>query len=197
MGRAHPHQRQTALSSSVRGRQRGRQTTYSPTAERPSGNKLLQSAAQQNTAVRADGSDSPTRVVLPGVGGKSHRGGFMLQGPACMKCKQAELTHAERRRCQEPVGRWEGPTLLCTGPHGLGSAGQGCLLHFQNLGKPAAKASIKIVIRAARVAQRFSATFSPGPDSGDPGLRPTSGSLHGACFSLCLCLCLCVCVCLS
>ena len=44
--------------------------------------------------------------------------------------------------------------------------------------------------RAARVAQRFSAAFSPGPDPGDLGSSPTSGSLHGACFSLCLCLCL-------
>ena len=39
------------------------------------------------------------------------------------------------------------------------------------------------------VAQRFSAAFGPGCDPGDPGLSPTSGSLHGACFSLCLCLC--------
>ena len=45
-------------------------------------------------------------------------------------------------------------------------------------------------VRAARVAQRFSAAFSPGRDPGDSGLSPTSGSLHGACFSLCLCLCL-------
>ena len=43
---------------------------------------------------------------------------------------------------------------------------------------------------AAQVAQRFSATFSPGPDPGDQGSSPISGSLHGACFSLCLCLCL-------
>ena len=34
------------------------------------------------------------------------------------------------------------------------------------------------------VAQRFSTAFSPGPDPGDPGSSPTSGSLHGACFSL-------------
>ena len=50
---------------------------------------------------------------------------------------------------------------------------------------------------AARVAQQFSAPFSPGCDPGDPGSSPMSGSLHGACFSLCLCLCLCVCVCVS
>ena len=43
---------------------------------------------------------------------------------------------------------------------------------------------------AARVAQRFSAAFSPGPEPGAPGWSPTSGSLQGACFSLCLCLCL-------
>ena len=52
---------------------------------------------------------------------------------------------------------------------------------------------------AAGVAQWFSATFGPGHDPGDPGSSPASGSLHGACFSLCLCLCLspsvCVCVC--
>ena len=45
-------------------------------------------------------------------------------------------------------------------------------------------------IRAAPMAQWFSATFSPGPDPGHPGWSPTSGSLHGACFSPCLCLCL-------
>ncbi|CAD7676900.1 unnamed protein product [Nyctereutes procyonoides] len=32
--------------------------------------------------------------------------------------------------------------------------------------------------------------FYPGCDPGDLGLSPMSGSLHGACFSLCLCLCL-------
>ncbi|CAD7682376.1 unnamed protein product [Nyctereutes procyonoides] len=32
--------------------------------------------------------------------------------------------------------------------------------------------------------------FGPGSDPGVPGLSPPSGSLHGACFSLCLCLCL-------
>ena len=30
--------------------------------------------------------------------------------------------------------------------------------------------------------------FVPGWDPGVPGLSPASGSLHGACFSLCLCL---------
>ena len=44
--------------------------------------------------------------------------------------------------------------------------------------------------RAARVAQWFGATFGPGRDPGDLGSSPTSGFLHGACFSLCLCLCL-------
>ena len=42
---------------------------------------------------------------------------------------------------------------------------------------------------AAWVAQGFSAVFNPGRDPGDPGLSPMSGSLHGACISLCLCLC--------
>ena len=32
--------------------------------------------------------------------------------------------------------------------------------------------------------------FGPGRDLGVPGWSPTSGSLRGACFSLCLCLCL-------
>ena len=32
--------------------------------------------------------------------------------------------------------------------------------------------------------------FGPGRDPGVPGSSPTSGSLQGACFSLCLCLCL-------
>ena len=44
--------------------------------------------------------------------------------------------------------------------------------------------------RAAWVGQQFSTAVSPGRDPGDPGLSPTLGSLHGACFSLCLCLCL-------
>ena len=47
---------------------------------------------------------------------------------------------------------------------------------------------------AARVARRFSTVFSPGPDPGAPGLSPTSGSLHGAWFSLCLSLSLSFCV---
>ena len=51
--------------------------------------------------------------------------------------------------------------------------------------------------RAAWVAQRFSATFSPGPDLGDPGSSPTSGSLNGACFPFCLCLCFPLSLCLS
>ena len=40
------------------------------------------------------------------------------------------------------------------------------------------------------VAQGFSACLWPRADPGDQGSSPTSGSLHGACFSLCLCLCL-------
>ena len=43
--------------------------------------------------------------------------------------------------------------------------------------------------RAARVAQRFRATYGPGCDPGDSGSSSTLGSLSGACFSLCLCLC--------
>ena len=39
--------------------------------------------------------------------------------------------------------------------------------------------------------------FRPGHDPGVPGLSPTSGSLHGACFSLCLCLCFSSSPCLS
>ena len=39
--------------------------------------------------------------------------------------------------------------------------------------------------------------FSPGRDPGDLGSSPTSGSLHGAWFSLCLCLCLPLSLCLS
>ena len=45
---------------------------------------------------------------------------------------------------------------------------------------------------AALVAQQFSAAFSPGPDPGDLGSSPTSGFLHGACFSLCLSLSVCL-----
>ena len=60
---------------------------------------------------------------------------------------------------------------------------------FKNINK------IKVQeLGAPRVAQQFSADFSPGPDPGVPGSSPTSGSLHGACFSLCLCICLSLCV---
>ena len=48
----------------------------------------------------------------------------------------------------------------------------------------------KVNTWAALVAQRFSTAYSSGRDPGDPGSSPTSGSLHGALFSLCLCLCL-------
>ena len=37
----------------------------------------------------------------------------------------------------------------------------------------------------------------PGRDPGDPGWSLMSGSLHGACFSLCLCLCLSPSMCVS
>ena len=47
--------------------------------------------------------------------------------------------------------------------------------------------NLNILMGAARVAQRFSAAFSPRCDPGDQGSSPMSGSLHGACFSLCLC----------
>ena len=50
---------------------------------------------------------------------------------------------------------------------------------------------LKAIVRAAQVAQQFSATFGSGRDPGDLGSSPTSGSLHGACFSLCLSLSLC------
>ena len=36
----------------------------------------------------------------------------------------------------------------------------------------------------------FAPAFGPGRDPGVQGWSPASGSLHGACFSLCLCLCL-------
>ena len=39
------------------------------------------------------------------------------------------------------------------------------------------------------------AAFSPEHGPGILGSSPTSGFLHGTCFSLCLYLCLCVCVC--
>ena len=58
--------------------------------------------------------------------------------------------------------------------------------------------SMKIFFWAARVAQQFTATFSPGHDPGAPGSSPTSGSLHGGCFSsLCLCLCFSLSLCVS
>ena len=42
----------------------------------------------------------------------------------------------------------------------------------------------------ALAGQRFSAAFSSGRDPRVRGSSPTSGSMHGACFSLCPCLCL-------
>ena len=45
--------------------------------------------------------------------------------------------------------------------------------------------------------QRWSVCCGPGHDPGVPGLSPPSGSLHGACFSLCLCLCLSLSLCES
>ena len=36
----------------------------------------------------------------------------------------------------------------------------------------------------------WESAFGPGRGPRVPGLSPRSGSLHGACFSLCLCLCL-------
>ena len=56
--------------------------------------------------------------------------------------------------------------------------------------------SLKWPYWAAPVAQWFSATFGPGCDPGDPASSPTSGSLHGACFSLRLFLCLSLSLCL-
>ena len=51
----------------------------------------------------------------------------------------------------------------------------------------------------AWVAQRLGVCLWLRAWSRDPGLSPTSGSLHGTCFCLCLCLSLslCVCVCFS
>ena len=43
---------------------------------------------------------------------------------------------------------------------------------------------------AALVVEQFSTNFCPGHGPRDLGSSPTSGFLHGACFSLCLCLCL-------
>ena len=71
------------------------------------------------------------------------------------------------------------------------------LYHFPNFLMKGTNFLIKWLSRAAGVAQRFSATFSPGGDTGDPRSSPTSGSLHGACFSLWLCLCLSLSLCLS
>ena len=56
---------------------------------------------------------------------------------------------------------------------------------------------LKTFYGAAQVAQRFSTIFSPGRGPGDQGLSPISGSLHGACFSLCLCVSTSLSLCLS
>ena len=49
--------------------------------------------------------------------------------------------------------------------------------------------TIKKALRHAWVARRLSVCFSSGRDTGVLGSSPTSGSLHGNCFSLCLYLC--------
>ena len=59
------------------------------------------------------------------------------------------------------------------------------------------KVRLKQLIRGAWVAQQFSAALSPGPDPGNLGSSPTSGSLHGAGFPLGLCLCLSLSLCVS
>ena len=46
--------------------------------------------------------------------------------------------------------------------------------------------SIITLSQAAQVAQRFSASFSPGPDPVVLGSSPMSGSLHGVCLSISL-----------
>ena len=58
-------------------------------------------------------------------------------------------------------------------------------LHMESRhGKNRRPSILKASDWAAQVAQWFSATFGPGYDSGDLGLSPTSGPLHGAWFSL-------------
>ena len=47
------------------------------------------------------------------------------------------------------------------------------------------KIIFKSNVRAAPVAQRFSAAFGPRRDPGDPGSSPASGCLRGASFPLC------------
>ena len=84
----------------------------------------------------------------------------------------------------------EGMPLTTLAPLQFGKTG--------NAGVFWARVTFKILWSwAALVAQQFSAAFSLGCDPGDPGWNPTSGSLHGTCFSLCLCLCFFVSLCLS
>ena len=85
-----------------------------------------------------------------------------------------------------------GSTMMSRNKQSSGPCGAYSLVGWLPLGRP-----YKLSSRAAWVAQRFSAAFSPGCDPGDLGLGPTLGSLHGACFPLCLCLCLSFSVCLS
>ena len=49
---------------------------------------------------------------------------------------------------------------------------------------------LETIRRDPSVAQRFSACLQSKAMILVPGLSPTLGSLHEACFSLCLCLCL-------
>ena len=73
--------------------------------------------------------------------------------------------------------------FLCTPPQKSNHALERILVGFQVWLRPS-------VLVSLGGAAGLVPAFGPGCDPGDPGLSPTSGCLHGACFSLCLCLCL-------
>ena len=126
-------------------------------------------------------------ISITKVTGLSHLGTYLLAGRRHQG--STSLPQCTLRSCRWR-GLW-GPRRLggkaSAAPHGdcyLTSRGFGCLICNMGL-RTFHRVAVKVKDGwAARVAPRFSATFSPGPDSGDPGSRPTLGSLRGACFSL-------------
>ena len=93
------------------------------------------------------------------------------------------------------AAKWESEQFyqcwgLEQGPQAQGTEGGRRVVSVVQMTKPASQ--------GAWVAQRLSVCLplAQGVILG-PGPSPTSGSLHGACFSLCLCLCLSLSLCVS
>ena len=82
-------------------------------------------------------------------------------------------------------------------PSGWGSLGKGRVsstAKLAQMGSPICNDGFEFLkspdLRDVWVAQWLSVCLWLRHDPGVPGSSPTSGSLQGACFSLCLCLCI-------